>query len=66
LAGLEKRLYIMEMFERKKVRFFVFKGEDGKYTIDVIPEGKKNFSVFFHTEKQAINFINETEWDDIN
>lgn len=56
----------MEMFEKEKVRFFVFKGEDGKYTVDVLPEVKKNFSVFFHTKNQAINFINETEWDDIN
>ena len=41
----------MEMFEKEKVRFFVFKGEDGKYTVDVLPEGKKNFSVFFFTPK---------------
>lgn len=57
---------MMEMFERKNVRFFVFKGEDGKYTVDVHPEGKNVFSVFFHTKNQVINFINETAYDDIN
>lgn len=56
----------MKMFEKEKVRFFMFLNENGSYTVDVHPEGKDVFSVFFHTKNQAINFINETEWDDIN
>ena len=44
----------------------MFLNENGNYTVYVFPKGKNDFSVFFHTEKQVINFINETEWDDIN
>ena len=55
-----------KMFEKKDVRFFVYLNLDGNYTVHVFPKGKNDFSVFFHTRKQAINFINETEWDDIN
>ena len=56
----------MEMFEKKDVRFFMFLNENGNYAVHVFPKGKIDFSVFFHTKNQAINFINETEWDDIN
>lgn len=56
----------MKMFKKEKVRFFMFLNEDGSYTVDVHPEGKNDFSVFFHTKEQVINFINETELDDIN
>lgn len=31
----------MEMFEKEKVQFFMFLNEDGSYTVDVHPEGKK-------------------------
>ena len=43
-----------KMYEKKNVLFYVF------------PYEKNNFSVFFHTKEQVINFINEMEWDDIN
>ena len=56
----------MEMFEKEKVRFFVSVNLDGNYAVYVFQKKKNDFSVFFHTKNQAINFINETEWDDIN
>ena len=56
----------MEMFEKEKVRFFVALNLDGNYTVYVFPKGKDDFSVFFPTKNQAINFINETGYDDIN
>ena len=49
--------------KKKDVRFFVALNLDGNYTVYVHPEGK---NVFFHTKNQAINFINETGYDDIN
>lgn len=55
-----------KMYEKKKILFYVFRQKNGNYVVDVLPYKKKDFSIFFHTEKQAINFINETGWDDIN
>ena len=55
-----------KMYEKKNVLFYVFPQKNGNYIIDVLPYEKNNFSLFFHTKEQAINFINETEWDDIN
>ena len=54
------------MFEKKDVRFFVYVNLDGNYAVYVFPKGKNDFSVVFHTKEQVINFINETNWDDIN
>ena len=55
-----------KMYEKKDVRFFVYVNLSGNYDVYVFPKGKKDFKVFFHTKEQAINFINETEWDDFN
>ena len=55
-----------KMYEKKDVRFFVYVNLNGNYTVYVFPKGKNDFSVFFHTKEQVINFINETEYDDIN
>ena len=54
------------MYEKKKVLFYVFPQKNGNYVVDVFPYNKNSFSVFFHTKEQAINFINETGYDDIN
>ena len=54
------------IFEKKDVRFFVYVNLDVNYVVHVFPKGKDDFSVFFHTKKQAINFINEVEYDDFN
>lgn len=55
-----------KMYEKKNVLFYVFPQKNGNYVVDVLPYEKNNFSVFFHTKEQVINFINEMEWDDIN
>lgn len=52
----------MEMFEKEKVRFFMFLNDNGNYTVDVHPEGKNVFRIFFHI---VINFINETNYNNI-
>ena len=55
-----------KMYEKKNVLFYVFHQKNGNYVVDVLPYEKNSFSVFFHTKEQAINFINETCYDDIN
>lgn len=46
--------------------FWMTKGGNGNYKLNIEPDGKENFTIVFHKEAEVINFIETFDESELN